>query len=171
MEKMGKDSQQYIALMLTVDGVPLREIEEVYSFIEANMDNIHTYYIHSEPGHVVAAAFDYTIILNALNSIASNITIAEALWKTYQKFIGSPKTSPNDNKGINIGIPISNDKIMTLGIGSEFRDKNIFIETFVSHIEELKQNPENFRVAINIMSDIEHSKIWVKRKLPILIHC
>jgi hypothetical protein len=162
--KKRKDSNQYIALKLTLADVPLGEIDEAYGFIEANLKDAHTYYRHPEPGHIVAAAFDYTMLLTAVGSIASIITIADVLWKAYYKFIGSRKNSPKDDAGIFLGIPLPNGKIMTLGIGSDYKDKGIFIESFVDYIGKLKQNPESFRVAINIKSEVEHDRNWFKRK-------
>lgn len=163
-DEMLKDSNNYIALNLTLTDVPREEIEEAYSFIEATLDNIHTYHMKPEPGRIVAAAFDYAMLLNAVNSIASFITIADTLWKVYYKFIGSRKTSQQDNKGINIGIPLPNDETITISIGSDYKDKDIFVETFVDCMAKLKQNPDSYHVAIKIKSEIEHNKHWVKRK-------
>jgi len=157
-----KSPNQYVALQLTLanvfNGV---NIEEVYSFIESNLDDVDTYYINPEPGHCVAAALDYTMLLSLAADFAS---LASLLWIAYDKFIGSRKSSPKDDAGIYIGIPFPNGKIMPFWIGNDYKDKDIFIETFVECIEELKQNPDSFRVAINIKSEMEHSKIWAKRK-------
>lgn len=158
------DPNQYIALKLTLYDVPLREIEEAYTFIEANLDDIQTYYLHPEPGRPMAAAFDYTLILTAVEHIASIYTVAEIIWKVYNKFIGSRNVSPKDDAGIYLGIPLPNGEIMTLSVGSNYKDKNIFIEAFVDYVGKLKQDPESFRLAINIKSEVENDRNWVKRK-------
>lgn len=159
-----KEQNQYIALQLTLVNVYNRiDSDDVYSFIEANLSNIQTYWMDPErlKGKRVFASVDYFLLLS---TAASVVTIADILWKAYDKFIRSRKNSPKDDAGINIAFKLPNGTITSFWIGNEYKDKDIFIEAFIDCIEELKQNSDNFHVAIDIKSDIESSKYWVRRK-------
>jgi hypothetical protein len=81
--KKRKASDQYVALQLTLANVDNRvNTDEIYNFIEANLDNIQTYGLDPErlKDKYFAAAVDYTMLLSVAADVAS---LASLLWIAY----------------------------------------------------------------------------------------
>lgn len=158
--KRKKVTDKYFILQLTLANVDNRvNNDEVYSFIEENLDGIQTYSLEPKSEYF-AASFDYTLLI-AVGSVAQ---LAEVLWMAYDRFIGRRKISPKDEAGIYIVNTLPNGSRTEFYIGKEYKDKDIFIRDFIDHIGELKLDPDSSSDAISIKSDIENNENWVKRK-------
>ena len=70
------------------------EADEIYSFIENNLEDVQTYSFDPDKvrdlrakGHIIGAAIDYVVLLTNLAYITTIYKAAEILYAAYRKFI------------------------------------------------------------------------------------
>jgi hypothetical protein len=136
--------------------------DEFYRFIEAQADNIRTYWVDPEKarGRHVCAAIEYIILLGAVGSVAS---IASLLWLAYDKFIGQKKTK-GDTAGLYISIEFPDRNRYNFWLGNEYKDRDIFIEEFSNTVEKLQNDPGAGKKTDEVLSSIIHEDLWTRRK-------
>jgi len=150
--------EQYIPLLITNAGQSNRE--NFYRFIEMNSSGIQTYWIDPDrvraKGGIIGAAFDYTILIEPVSTIANLIAIADLLWNAYKRFFGKDQSAR-----LYISLPDGT----TFGLGEEERDRDIFIRNFTTRVIELQQHPKAIaKKTTEIITEIQNSDIWVRRK-------
>ncbi len=147
-----------VSLVNLPNGVDVRALER--SLIVEGSE-IQTYGLApTSPRVTRAAAFDLTIVLSAVGSIAS---IASLLWNAYEKFIAPKKISQQDDAGIYIVISRPDGTIEKFWIGNTERHRDIFVSKFSKKITEIRNadDPSFWREAV---AEIEETGIWVQQK-------
>ncbi|MTI62211.1 MAG: hypothetical protein FH762_19875 [Firmicutes bacterium] len=112
--------------------------EELLNFIKENMSDIEVYRRKLKPGEIYNAALDWHVILGDISAI---ITIAGLLWKAYKKFI-----IPDEKDNAFLFVQVKNgNKSVHFNIGKEYKDKEIFIETFKKKVTIISSGEGNKR--------------------------
>lgn len=104
-------------------------------FLNENVKNIEVRRINYGPGPYMA--LDWQLIIDSASLIANIAAIAGTLWAAYEKFVAPIK---KDNARVFVQFKNEEGKIVQFSIGSEYKDKKIFIETFTKKIESLNND-------------------------------
>jgi hypothetical protein len=138
------------------------DTEGLMQFIDGADGEFETFSLKpKEPGTFRHAAFDYTVILSAMGSVAS---IAALLWMAYDKFIAPKKSRQYDDAGLYIGIRKPDSSVVDFWIGREHSDKDIFIKDFTAKVTAIHETGGDDDFYSEAEAEIKHTGIWVKRK-------
>ncbi len=125
--------------------------EVMTKYLADNIENVKVFRRDTGPG--IKNALDWEI---ALSATASIVTIAGFLWKAYEKFIAPLN---NDNAFIFVQVKNESDnKFEQFIIGDEYKDKDVFINSFVSKVENLTINNTSVRIERKSTTTIHISK-------------
>jgi hypothetical protein len=138
--------------------VDVMEVKQFISDVEGGFEM----YSHAPkpPGTIQAAAFDFALILDSVESI---LGIAKILWEAYDRFIAPKKTKGDDSAGIYVVTRKPDATVAELMIGSIYKDKEVFIEEFTRTITRIK-NLDNDDFFEEAMAEIKYSQDWVRDK-------
>lgn len=135
--------------------------KEITDFIASNCENYDIYSLApASPGSMRCAAFDFMLILKVTREVAS---VAELIWKAYDKFIAPKKASFKDDAGIYLGIRRPDGTVIDFWIGNKYKDKDIFIHEFTTKITAI-QNEDDPNYWNQSAAEVEKSDVWVRIK-------
>lgn len=133
--------------------------EHVYSFIEAQSDDLETYELAPlPPGSIRAAALDYMLLLNIAGSAAS---IASVLWMAYDKFVAPRKN--DDASGIVVVIRKDDGTNDQFWIGPD-KSREVFIETFTKKVETIRHSKASGESTERVNEELSVQSVWTRRK-------
>jgi hypothetical protein len=114
-----------------------------------------------EPGFERKAAFDWRAIVG---TGADLLAFGELLWAAYERFV-KPRLERRSIKGFEprliIVIGRSNDRYVEFSLGTDFQDKDVFVEHFERTVSELRDLPEGDREGERI-AEVTRSESWVR---------
>ena len=108
--------------------------ELLFNFFQDNISGIEI--LKSSRGPNIKNALDFQALINIGADLAS---IASVIWMAYDKFI-KPKKQEDKSKNepfLYIQIKSGNDKFVQFAIGKEYKDKDIFINSFVDKTQQI----------------------------------
>lgn len=134
--------------------------EQVYSFIEAQSQDVETYELAPPPpGSIRAAALDYMLLLSIAGSAAS---IASILWMAYEKFIASKKN--NDSSGIVVVIRKDDGTNDQFWIGHTDKSREVFVQTFTKKVETIRRSKATGESTERVNEELSVNSMWTRRK-------
>ena len=127
------------------------------NFMRDNISDADYYILFPKSGQIMAAAFDWSIVINSISTISGLITIAGFLWQAYTHFF---KTKKSDGFLI---IQVKTEKNVTeqFILGKEYIDEASFIKSFSEKVEKkiISSNPQKVEDHLN---EIINSELWKK---------
>jgi hypothetical protein len=97
--------------------------EELLDYLKENLPEAEFYKLSPKPGSIMAATFDWQVILN---STASVITIAGVLWSAYKKFIAPQRLKGNTTAFLFISLKNKDKRFIQFCIGEQYKDEQEF---------------------------------------------
>jgi hypothetical protein len=145
-----------------VNYTPNVDPDEIMHFIDSADGYFETYSLApSRPGTIRGAAFDFVIVLSVVASIASIVAL---LWMAYEKFLAPKKSSQSDNAGLHIIIQKPDGSVVDFGIGSEYNDKDIFIQDFTASVRQIHESEDDLGFYARSEAEIKCTDMWIRRK-------
>ena len=127
--------------------------DEVYDFINANVTGATAY----QSTGTTTAAVDFCLVLDAFASVAS---IADVLWRAYERFI-APRRSQANKSGIYIVVRGRAGEVDHLWLGNDVSTMQEFTDRLNS-IVEVAKNRELEGVHEAKIRELQSSGSWVK---------
>ena len=122
-----------VIILGTIANTGIGDGNQVFTkFFKENVEDIEVHRINYGPGPHMA--LDWQLIIDSASLVANIATIAGTLWAAYEKFVVPSK---KDNARIFVQFKNEEGKFEQFSIGSEYKDKNIFIQTFTRKVESL----------------------------------
>jgi hypothetical protein len=136
-------------------------IDEFLAFLADELPQAAFFKFQPPPGKIWAAAIDWrAVIMDA----ASIITIANGLWQAYDRFVKPiHEHNPSSNAAIFVVITNESGEHAQFMIGSDVKDKDIFISSFEASANRLNWVPKT-EVPDQEMQDIQFSGNWIRIK-------
>ena len=156
--------KSWVALYMSLKNVGGAAYEnEIYSFVEENLEGITTYKLEPR-GRAICAASEYIVILGAVGSAAS---IAALLWMmAYDKFVGGKKASPDDGASLYIGIKDPDGKVYNFYLGNKHKNQDVFIEEFAERVETLQSDKHTEQQTRELQARLKSNTLMERRKWP-----
>ena len=136
-------------------------LDEFLAFLADELPEAVLFKFQPEYGKVYASVPSWRAVLS---DAAAVITIANGLWQAYDRFIKPIRDSnPSSNAAILVQIKTHSDEYAYFNIGSDIKDKNIFISSFEASLNSLNLNSTTEATSQEIQ-DIECSGNWIQVK-------
>lgn len=152
-------SKLIIRAALANTGAELKT-DELLDFLMENTTDAEFYKLQPTPGAIMAAAFDWQMILGSTSSI---VTIAGALWAAYKKLILPLKKKGKEDAFLFVAVENDKKEYEQFTIGHEYQSEEIFIREFAQKVTTIrnKTNPDEMESEIR---EIHSLTTWKKIK-------
>jgi hypothetical protein len=136
--------------------------DELLNFLVGEMPDAEFYKFCPPPCKIVAAGLGWQAILGTTSSVLS---IAQALWAAYKKFILPIKQiNNNSNADLFIYIKTEENKSEQFMVGKSFKKEDEFLKGLKNRIKNLEQPDINEEKLAITKQELRTSKHWVRIK-------
>ena len=131
--------------------------DALLNFLKEQTEDVDYYKLSPPPGVAMAAALDWQAIVNITSSA---ITIAQALWFAYKKFVKPLREKGQKNAFLFVTVKNNEHDYIQFSVGTDITDEGEFIRKFSQSVEKIRVSSDGeFEVE---KREIEFSDHWKK---------